>query len=55
MLGMAISSFANGFGPLSIGPQVPFYMAEWDKSVDDVLNFVWYSTPRQKFSHLRPI
>ncbi|OBT79914.1 hypothetical protein VF21_01585 [Pseudogymnoascus sp. 05NY08] len=39
MIGMAISSFANGFGPLSIGPQVPFYMAEWDKSVDDVINF----------------
>ena len=40
MLGMVISSFANGFGPLSIGPQVPYYMKEWDRSLEDVIQFV---------------
>lgn len=55
MLGMAISSFANGFGPLSIGPQVPFYMAEWEKSVDDVIDFVWQPTPLHKLTYLHHI
>jgi hypothetical protein len=40
MAGMAISSFANGFGPLSEAPQIPAYIEEWGISLPDGIQTV---------------
>jgi hypothetical protein len=40
MAGMAISSFANGFGPLSETPQIPAYIEEWGISLPDGIQIV---------------
>jgi hypothetical protein len=40
MAGMAISSFANGFGPLSETPQIPAYIEEWGISLPDGIQVV---------------
>ncbi|KAH6683864.1 putative MFS transporter [Halenospora varia] len=40
MGGMAISSFTCLFSPLSVAPQVPYYMAEFKASLPDVINFI---------------
>ena len=40
MGGMAISSFTLLFSPLSVAPQVPYYMHDFHSSLPDVINFV---------------
>lgn len=40
MGGMAISAFTLLFAPLSVAPQVPYYMAEFNRSLPDVIDFV---------------
>ena len=40
VLGMCFSSFSNGFSPTAEAPQVPYYMAEWHRSLPDIINFV---------------
>jgi hypothetical protein len=40
MGGMLISSFTLLFSPLSVAPQVPYYMAEFQASLPDVIQFV---------------
>lgn len=39
ILGQAFISFFNALGPLSISPQGPAYMAEWNRSLEDVIQF----------------
>ncbi|KAI5780391.1 putative MFS transporter [Geopyxis carbonaria] len=39
MAHMILVAFTHAFGPISIAPQVPFYMMEWDRSLHDVLQF----------------
>jgi hypothetical protein len=51
MGGMAISAFTLLFSPLSVAPQVPYYMAEFDASLPDVINFV-SCLPRSKFGYI---
>lgn len=40
MVGMALSSFANGFGPLSEAPQLPAYIAEWNITLEQAVDTV---------------
>ncbi|KAG9229953.1 major facilitator superfamily domain-containing protein [Amylocarpus encephaloides] len=40
MGGMVISSFTLLFSPLSVAPQVPYYMHDFDSSLPDVINFI---------------
>jgi len=40
MLGMAITTFSWTVGPLAISSQVPYYMAEWDRSLPDIIQLV---------------
>lgn len=40
MIGMAVSSFSNGFGPLSEAPQLPYYMQEWGITLPEALQTV---------------
>ena len=44
MAGMSITTFSWTVGPLSISSQVPYYMAEWDRSLPDVIKFVCASS-----------
>jgi len=46
MASMFMTAFLQAFGPLAIAPQVPHYMAEWNRSVPDVLRFVAPPSPR---------
>lgn len=39
VLGQAFVSFFNALGPLSISPQGPAYMAEWNRPLEDILQF----------------
>ncbi|KAK9448254.1 major facilitator superfamily domain-containing protein [Limtongia smithiae] len=39
MFGMFLMTITTAMGPLSIAPQVSYYMAEWDRSLADVLQF----------------
>lgn len=39
VFGQAFISFFNALGPLSISPQAPAYMAEWNRSLADVIQF----------------
>jgi hypothetical protein len=40
MLGMVITAFSWTVGPLAISSQVPYYMAEWNRSLPDTIQFV---------------
>lgn len=40
MGGMSVTAFSWTVGPLAISSQVPYYMAEWDRSLPDVIQFV---------------
>lgn len=40
MASMVMVAFVQAFGPMAIAPSVPYYMAEWDRSLADVLQFV---------------
>ena len=40
MGGMAVTTFSWTVGPLAISSQVSYYMAEWDRSLPDVIQFV---------------
>jgi hypothetical protein len=40
MAQMILLSFSQSMGPLSISPQVPFYIEEWHKDLASVLRFV---------------
>lgn len=40
MLGMVITTFSWTVGPLAISSQVPYYMAEWNSSLPDTIQFV---------------
>lgn len=40
MGGMAISAFTMMCAPLSVAPQVPYYMAEFNRPLPDVIEFV---------------
>lgn len=40
MAGMCITTFNWTVGPLAISSQVPYYVAEWDSSLPDVIQFV---------------
>lgn len=40
MAGMSITTFSWTVGPLAISSQVPYYMAEWNRSLPDVIQFV---------------
>lgn len=40
MAGMAIATFRGPLAPLVISSQVPYYMAEWNRSLPDVIQFV---------------
>ncbi|KAK9449446.1 putative MFS transporter [Limtongia smithiae] len=39
MVGQFLVAFVQAVGPLSIAPQTEFYMAEWNRSLSDVLQF----------------
>ncbi|KAJ9606374.1 hypothetical protein H2200_009335 [Cladophialophora chaetospira] len=43
MAGMIITTFSWTIGPLAISSQVPYYMAEWDRSLPDVIQFIGVS------------
>ncbi|KAK6380303.1 hypothetical protein LTS17_005492 [Exophiala oligosperma] len=43
MAGMCITTFNWTVGPLAISSQVPYYVAEWDSSLPDVIQFVGVS------------
>ncbi|KAK7204562.1 MFS transporter-like protein [Myxozyma melibiosi] len=39
VVGVMLVTMISAFGPLSISPQVDYYMEEWDRSLADVLQF----------------
>ncbi|KAG9854376.1 MFS general substrate transporter, partial [Aureobasidium melanogenum] len=43
MSSMALCTFNYGVGPLSLAPQVPYYMRDFDSSLPAVINFVGVS------------
>ncbi|KAG9942010.1 MFS general substrate transporter, partial [Aureobasidium melanogenum] len=43
MSSMALCTFNYGVGPLSLAPQVPYYMKDFDSSLPAVINFVGVS------------
>ncbi|KIY03902.1 uncharacterized protein Z520_00594 [Fonsecaea multimorphosa CBS 102226] len=52
MLGMNITTFSWTVGPLAISSQVPYYMAEWNRSLSDVVQFVGVSILVLGFSNI---
>jgi MFS family permease len=52
MGGMALASFTQIFGPLSAAPQVPYYMAEFDASLPQVIQFIGVAILVLGFSNL---
>lgn len=43
MSSMALCTFNYGVGPLSLAPQVPYYMKDFDSALPAVINFVGVS------------
>ena len=52
MAGMAISAFTLLFAPLSVAPQVPYYMADFERSLPDVIDFVSSTTSLSKIPRI---
>jgi len=43
MSSMALSTFNYAFSPLSLSPQVPYYMRDFDSTLPEVINFIGVS------------
>ena len=43
MSSMALSTFNYAFSPLSLSPQVPYYMESFDSTLPEVINFIGVS------------
>lgn len=43
MSSMALSTFNYAFSPLSLSPQVPYYMEDFDSTLPEVINFIGVS------------